>query len=115
MQHFDGIEERESQLAAPLSGLLFDKATAAALHSPQHPARQRRYTARIILQTCSERKNFRPDVAVTHLEAMRLGWRDGFACGVVELAVQGHVVVGLPMPYQNALSTTQPAVLLVHP
>ena len=60
-------------------------------------------------------KNFRPDVAVTHLEAMRLGWRDGFACGAVELTVQGHVVVGLPMPYQNALSTTQPAVLLVHP
>ena len=62
------------------------------------------------------RKNsFRPGVAVTHLEAMCLGWRDGFACGAVELTVQGHVVVGLPMPYQNALSTTQPAVLLLHP
>ena len=63
----------------------------------------------------NQEEHFKPDVAVTHLEAMRLGWRDGFACGAVELTVQGHVVVGLPMPYQNALWTTQPAVLLVHP
>ena len=63
----------------------------------------------------TSKKSFRPDVAVTHLEAMRLGWRDGFACGAMELTVQGHVVVGLPMPYQSALSTTQPGVLLVHP
>ena len=63
----------------------------------------------------AKKKDFKPDVAVTHLEAMRLGWRDGFACGAVELAVQGYVVVGLPMPFQNALSTTQPAVLLLHP
>ena len=30
--------------------------------------------------------------------ALRLGWRDGFACG----AEQGEVVVGLPMPYVSA-------------
>ena len=63
----------------------------------------------------TRKKHFKPDVAVAHLEAMRLGWRDGFACGAVELTVQGHVVVGLPVPYQNASSTMQPAVLFVHP
>ena len=52
IQPLRAIKTCESQLAAPPSGLLFDKATAAVLHSPQHPARQRRYTARMILQTC---------------------------------------------------------------
>ena len=26
-----------------------------------------------------KKKHFRPGMAITHLEAMRLGWRDGFA------------------------------------
>ena len=51
MQPLDGIEERESQLAAPRAGSAVDEETAAVLHSPHHLAKSRRCKARTILQT----------------------------------------------------------------
>ena len=32
-----------------------------------------------LFQPITEKRNFTPDVAVTLLEAMNFGWRDGFA------------------------------------
>ena len=59
------------------------------------------------------KRNFKPRLVVTHLEAMRMGWRDAEACG----AVRGDVVVGVPLPYVGFADarSKQPAALALRP